>query len=230
MLILPAIDIIGGKCVRLTKGDYSQVKEYSANPSEVARKFKEAGAEMLHVVDLEGAKEGKLVNLETIKELVEVGLPIQIGGGIRNYESAKKLLNLGVSRVILGTAAVYDPDLLKRLIDEFGTDRIVISVDIKDGKVAVKGWKKVSEVSVEDFLEKLKELGVKTLIITDISRDGMLEGVNIESLPKGFEVIVAGGVTSIDDIVKLQELGADGIIIGKALYERRIDLKQALSC
>ncbi|MBU1018706.1 MAG: 1-(5-phosphoribosyl)-5-[(5-phosphoribosylamino)methylideneamino]imidazole-4-carboxamide isomerase [Patescibacteria group bacterium] len=230
MLILPAIDIIGGKCVRLTKGDYSQVKEYSANPCEVARKFKEAGAEMLHVVDLDGAREGRIVNMNIIKELVGVGLPIQVGGGIRDYESAKKLLNLDVSRIILGTAAVNDQDLLKRLIAEFGADRVVISVDIKDGKIAVKGWEEVSDVSVEDFLEKLGELGVETIIVTDISRDGMLEGVKIKSLPNGFEVIVAGGVTSIEDIVKLRELGAGGVIIGKALYEGKIDLNQAIKC
>ena len=130
----------------------------------------------------------------------------------------------------MGTAAVNDQDLLKRLIAEFGADRVVISVDIKDGKIAVKGWEEVSDVSVEDFLEKLGELGVETIIVTDISRDGMLEGVKIKSLPNGFEVIVAGGVTSIEDIVKLRELGAGGVIIGKALYEGKIDLNQAIKC
>ncbi len=234
MLILPAIDLIDGKCVRLTKGDYSQMKEYNANPVEVARDFKKTGAAMLHVVDLEGAKAGRVANLDTIKELVAVGLPLQVGGGIRTYESAKNLLDLGVTRIILGTAALYDQDLLQKLIADFGAKRIVISVDVKYGKIAVKGWEEVSDIEVNDFLEILQKLGVQTIIVTDISRDGMLTGVNLNSIREfigqGFDLIVAGGVTSTTDIIDLRELGADGAIIGKALYEGKIDLNQALSC
>lgn len=233
-MILPAIDLIDGKCVRLTKGDYSQMKEYNANPVEVARDFKKTGAAMLHVVDLEGAKAGRVANLDTIKELVAVGLPLQVGGGIRTYESAKNLLDLGVTRIILGTAALYDQDLLQKLIADFGAKRIVISVDVKYGKIAVKGWEEVSDIEVNDFLEILQKLGVQTIIVTDISRDGMLTGVNLNSIREfigqGFDLIVAGGVTSTTDIIDLRELGADGAIIGKALYEGKIDLNQALSC
>lgn len=234
MKIYPAIDLIGGKCVRLTKGNYDQVKEYSADPREVAEGFRKIGAEMLHVIDLEGAKEGELKNFETVKDLASIGLPVQNGGGIRNFESAAKLLNSGVSRIILGTAALDDSKLVEMLVEKFGPSRIVISLDYRGDSIAVKGWQETSSVSIEDFLKKIKKMGIEILIITDINRDGMLKGINAENisrfLNKGFEIIVAGGVSSIEDLKTLQELGADGVIIGKALYEGNIDLNQALQC
>lgn len=234
MKIYPAIDIIGGKCVRLTKGDYGKIKEYSADPCEIAREFKNVGAEMLHVIDLEGAKEGQLKNFDTVSELMKVGLPIQNGGGIRDFESAKKLLDAGVSCLILGTAALYDRKLVEKIVECYGTSRVVISLDYRGDSIAVKGWQEASDVSIGNFLQIIKEIGIKTLIITDIERDGMLKGINVDNiarfLGKGFEIIVAGGVSSIEDLKILRELGVDGAIIGKALYDGKIDLKQAIKC
>ncbi len=231
MLIYPAIDIIGDKCVRLTRGEYDKVKEYSADPLEVAREFQEDGAEMIHIVDLEGAKEGRPMNFETISK---IDMPKQVGGGIRTYEDAEKLLNSGVTRIIMSTSAVENPDLVARIIRDFGADRIVISLDVKDGKIATRGWIETTDISIEEFLNKMCKIGIKTLIITDVSRDGMLSGINPDVISgfigQGFEIIVAGGVSSISDIEKLRELGVDGAIIGKALYEGNLDLKTALSC
>ncbi|OIP80356.1 1-(5-phosphoribosyl)-5-[(5-phosphoribosylamino)methylideneamino]imidazole-4-carboxamide isomerase [Candidatus Peregrinibacteria bacterium CG22_combo_CG10-13_8_21_14_all_44_10] len=231
MKIYPAIDIIDGKCVRLTRGEYDNVQKYNLDPLEVARTFQNDGAGMVHVVDLDGAKQGLPVNFDTISR---IDVPKQVGGGIRTYNDAKMLLDSGAERIIMSTAAVDDTSLIQRIISDFGDNRIVISLDIKDGLIAIRGWRETSDISIEDFLQRMRLVGIRTLIVTDISRDGMLAGVNTDAvsqfLNKGFEIIVAGGVSSIDDIKQLRELGANGAIIGKALYEGTLTLKQALSC
>jgi len=231
MKIYPAIDIINGKCVRLTRGEYDKVKEYSANPLQVARRFREDGAKMLHIVDLEGAKEGKLMNFITISN---IDMPKQVGGGIRTYEDAKMLLDSNINRIIMSTSALEDPELIKRIVADFGSERIVVSLDIKDGCIAMRGWREISDMPVVSFLDKMREIGIEILIVTDIGRDGMLSGIDTGIiggfLGQGFEIIVAGGVSGITDIEKLRKLGVDGAIIGKALYEGNLNLKTILSC
>lgn len=227
MLIIPAIDIIDGKCVRLTKGDYSTVKEYSFDPLDVARKFKNKGFSFLHVIDLEGAKNGCLVNPGIVLKIAKE-IDIQTGGGIRKYEDAAKLLNGGVKKVILGTSAFEDPRLVRDLIRDFGSDRVIVSIDIKNGKIMTKGWKESSETDLAEVLEKLKSLGVTEVIFTDVERDGMLGGVDGEFVKEvagcGFKVTIAGGVSGKNDIEKLSELGVYGCVVGKAFYEGFIDI------
>lgn len=234
MQIIPAIDLIKGKCVRLTQGDYSDVKQYDDDPVRVAKKFEQQRADIIHIIDLEGARSGKLVNFEKVLEIAKnIKIPAQTGGGIRDYVDAAKLLNGGVKRIILGTSAVENDSLIKELIKNFGSERIIISIDVKGENVAVRGWEDVSEVLLNGFLEKLKILGIKIIIITDIKKDGMLQGPNFELIKKviknDFKVIVAGGVSNVDDIQKLNALGADGVIIGKAIYEGLIDVNGAVN-
>jgi cyclase len=234
MLILPAIDIIGGECVRLTQGDYGKKQTYSKNPADIAKKFEQSGSAFLHIVDLDGAKEGSPQNLTQIKNiLANTDLSVQVGGGIRNFEAAKRLFDLGVDRIILGTSAVNDKLLLKRMLKKYGTQKIVVSIDTKDEKVLTEGWLKRSAKILSEFLEELKEIGVKTIIFTDIKSDGMLKGPNWSSIKQviasGLNVIVAGGVSTISDLQKLKEIGAYGAIIGKALYEEMIDLSEAVN-
>ena len=229
MLIIPAIDIIGGNCVRLEQGNYSKVKNYNCDPVEVAQNFKEQGASFIHVIDLEGAKAGTPKNFEKIAKIsVETVLDIQAGGGIRTFEDAEKMLNNGIKKVILGTSALRNPKLVRKLIKTFGAKRIVVSVDVKDGIVMIEGWTGNSELTLEESFERLEEAGLELLIFTDVKRDGMLNGIDLENvkkvLNKGFKIIVAGGVTSMEDVKQLEELGVYGCIIGKALYEGRIKL------
>jgi imidazole glycerol-phosphate synthase subunit HisF len=231
MLIIPAIDIIGGKCVRLEQGNYSKVKNYDCDPVEVAQGFKSQGIKFIHIIDLEGAKEGRSKNLKTIIDIAnQTGLDIQTGGGIRTFEDAEKILKSGIKRVILGTSALSNPDLIKRLINEFGADRVVVSLDSKDSVVMVKGWTEKSGLTLNEALQTLKDTGLEILIFTDISRDGMLQGINPTTikkvLGKGFKVIVAGGVTNPEDIKQLENLNVYGCVIGKALYEGKIKLTQ----
>lgn len=233
MLILPAIDLINGKCVRLKQGDYDQVTQYEVSPLLVAQDFEKAGAEFLHIVDLEGAKEGTTSNLETVLKVSQnVKMPIQIGGGIRNIEDAQKYLDNKIKRVILGTSVIEDLGLLKQIVKEYDASRVIVSLDVFGEKVAVKGWREVTEISLWDLLEDLKEIGIERIILTDIKRDGMLDGPNFELIQKvmerGVEVIVAGGVSRIEDVRQLRENGVYGAIIGKALYEGRIDLNEAI--
>ena len=236
MIIFPAIDIRGGKCVRLTKGDFSQETVFSDRPQEMAKKWAEQGAKYLHVVDLDGALAGKPVNLEAIKEIIAaVSIPIELGGGIRTMETVEMLLDLGVERVILGSVAVKDPDLVKIACAKFG-ERIVVGIDAKDGIVAVEGWGVSGDVKAENLARQMADVGVKHIIYTDISRDGTLSGVNVEataSLAKesGVKIIASGGVSSIEDIRKVKKaeaFGVEGVIVGKAIYTGSLDLKQAL--
>lgn len=233
MNLFPAIDLIEGCAVRLVKGDYAQKTVYSNDPAEVARSFAQAGAKYLHVVDLEGAKDGGTPNLATIQAIVEKGgLLVEVGGGIRSEEVIKKYLDAGVFRVILGTAAVQDPDFLRDMVRKYG-EKIAVGVDIKDGMVAIKGWTEVSAESCFDFCEKLQKIGVKTIICTDISKDGLLSGTNLElykELSEKFsvDIVASGGVTTLDDVKKLAEMGLYGAILGKALYTGNIDLKAAV--
>lgn len=233
MELFPAIDLIGGCAVRLVKGDYTQKTVYSDNPAEVAKSFAAAGAKYLHVVDLEGAKDGGTPNLETIQNIVENGgLLVEVGGGIRSEEVIRKYLDAGVFRVILGTAAVQNPAFLEEMVQKYG-EKIAVGVDIKDGMVAIKGWTEVSAESCFDFCEKLQKIGVKTIICTDISKDGLLSGTNLElykELSEKFsvDIVASGGVTTLDDVKKLAEMGMYGAILGKALYTGNIDLKAAV--
>lgn len=233
MKIFPAIDLYNGKAVRLYKGDYNQMTVYSNEPLDVAKKFESLGATHLHLVDLEGAKNGYPGNLETIRKIVEeTHLFTEVGGGIRTIETAKAYIESGVNRIILGTAAVENEDFLKEAIALFG-DKVAVGVDLKDGFVAIKGWTEKSALSAQDFLSKMETLGVKTVICTDISRDGAMQGSNNElykelSEQYSIDLIASGGVSDIGDIKALTEMGLYGAIIGKAYYIGAIDLKEAI--
>ncbi len=233
MNIFPAIDLIGGKAVRLLKGDYDKVTVYSDDPVSVAKSFEAAGASFLHLVDLDGAKDGTTANFDTIKNIIEnTNLSVEVGGGIRTIERIEKYVNIGVDRVILGTAAVTDPEFLENAVRRFG-EKVVVGVDIKDGYVAIKGWTEVSELSCMDFCQKLEDLGVKTVICTDISKDGMMSGTNRELYRElyskfGLNIVASGGVSSMDDVEALSKMGIFGAIVGKALYTGAIDLSTAI--
>ena len=233
MLIFPAIDLFEGKAVRLYKGDYAQMTVYNEDPLSVARDFAAAGAVWLHTVDLEGARNGETPNLATVEKLAkESGLSVEVGGGIRSMEVVDRYLSAGVSRVILGTAAVKDEAFLKEALAKYG-DRIAVGIDIKDGKVAIKGWTEKSELDAMDFCAKMETLGVKTIICTDISKDGAMKGANHElyremSRRFGVQIIASGGVSSMEDVEKLAGLDLYGAIIGKAYYTGAIDLPRAI--
>lgn len=233
MKIFPAIDLYEGAAVRLFKGDYNQMTVYDKNPLNIAKKFEECGAEFLHMVDLEGAKTGLTPNLETIENIVKnTSLFVELGGGIRSIETVEKYLSIGVSRVILGTAAITDEAFLDEAIAKYG-EKIAVGVDIKDGYVAIKGWTEKSQYTFEDFCKKMQDKGVKTLICTDISKDGAMKGTNRElykslSEKLSLDIIASGGVSTIDDIRALREMNLYGAIIGKAYYTNAIDLKEAI--
>ena len=233
MNIFPAIDILGGCAVRLFKGDYDQMTVYSTNPAEIAKDFEAAGAKFIHLVDLEGAKSGTTPNIDTIRTIrAASSLFIEVGGGIRSMEVIKTYLDAGVNRVILGTAAVNDPDFLREAVETYG-EKIAVGVDIKDGYVAIKGWTEKSEHDGMEFCRSMQELGVKTIICTDISKDGAMKGTNRElyrqlSEELDIDIIASGGVSSIDDIKALAAMNLYGAIIGKAYYTGAIDLAKAL--
>ena len=233
MLIFPAIDLFGGKAVRLYKGDYDQMTVYHENPVEVAKAFAAAGATCLHVVDLEGARSGETPNIDTVAALVrEGGLFTEVGGGIRSMAVVERYLNAGVDRVILGTAAVKDETFLREALSKYG-ERIAVGVDIKDGKVAIKGWTEKSDLDAMDFCAKMEQMGVRTIICTDISKDGAMKGANHALYREmaerfGVDVIASGGVSSMEDVEKLAALHIYGAIIGKAYYIGAIDLKKAI--
>ena len=233
MLIYPAIDLYGGKAVRLYKGNYAEMTVYNENPLLVAKDFEKCGATCIHLVDLEGAKDGTTPNLETVKNIIEnTNLFTELGGGIRNMETVDKYISIGLDRVILGTAAVKDEEFLKAAVSKYG-EKIAVGVDIKDGFVAISGWTEKSEYDAFSFCEKMEKIGVKTLICTDISKDGAMQGTNHElykELSEKFSVNItaSGGVSSLDDVIKLRKLDIYGAIIGKAYYTGAIDLKEAL--
>ena len=233
MVIYPAIDLYGGKAVRLFKGDYAQMTVYSENPVAVARDFKAQGATHIHLVDLEGAREGTTPNLETVCAIkAETGLFCEIGGGVRNMEVVDRYLSSGIDRVILGTAAVTDSVFLKTAVETYG-ERIAVGIDIRDGFVAIKGWTEKSEETAFEFCEKMQNLGVKTLICTDISRDGAMQGANHDlyrQLSQKFrmQIIASGGVSSMEDVTRLATMEIHGAIIGKAYYTGAVNLKEAI--
>ena len=233
MNIFPAIDLYEGKAVRLLKGDYDKMTVYSDNPLEIALAFKAAGASFMHVVDLEGAKTGETPNIETIKGLIQsTDMFVEVGGGIRSLEVIEKYINAGVGRVILGTAALTDRDFLCEALKRYG-DKIAVGVDIRDGYVAIKGWTEKTEQSAMDFCRELEALGVKTIISTDISKDGAMQGANHElykalSSELNIQIIASGGVSSIDDVKRLRNMELYGAIIGKAYYTGAIDLSEAV--
>ena len=233
MIIFPAIDLYEKKAVRLYKGDYSKMTVYSENPLEVAKSFENAGAKYIHMVDLEGAKIDATPNFDVVREVAQnTNLGVEIGGGIRNEETVRKYIDAGVMRVILGTAAVSDSAFVEKMCSLFG-EKIAVGADLKDGKVAVKGWMEDSGIDGMDFCGKMQSLGVKTIICTDISRDGAMQGTNRElykTLSQRFSmnIVASGGVSSIDDVKALRKMDIYGAIIGKALYTGDIDLKEAI--
>lgn len=233
MILLPAIDLYEKKVVRLTRGDYAQMTVYNDDPVAQAKLFQDAGAQWLHTVDLEGAKDGSTPNYSVIEAICkDTNLKVEIGGGIRSLDTIQKYLDAGVERVILGTKAVTDPAFLEESLDKFGS-HIAVGVDIKDGKIAIKGWLETAQDSVEDFFTKLCKLGVSTVICTDVSKDGMLSGTNVDlyrqlSQKFSLDLIASGGVSSQEDLARLKELGLYGAILGKALYTGALDLKAAL--
>ena len=233
MKIFPAIDLFDGKAVRLFKGDYNAMTVYSEHPEEIAKDFKAQGAEYIHLVDLEGAKTGGTPNFETVKKIVNsTEITAEIGGGIRSMDVVEKYLSLGVSRVILGTAAVNDREFLLNAVKAFG-DKIAVGVDIKDGFVAIKGWVEKSTLEAFDFCRELENIGVKTIICTDISKDGAMQGTNhrlYDEMKKrtSLNVIASGGVSSISDIQRLKNSGIYGAIVGKAYYTGAISIKEAV--
>lgn len=231
MEIIPAIDIIGGKCVRLIKGDFKLKKVYSFNPLKIAQIFQKAGLKKLHLIDLEGAREGKIKNWETIKKIAkDTNLEIEFGGGIRNEKDIKKLLGLGIKKVVLGSLVLKEPAKFKRIVRKF-PDKIIVAMDVLGKKICYRGWQEKAKINVDSFLENLINLGVKTIIVTDIERDGTLKGPNFslyKKLLKAFpnlEIIASGGVRNIQDLKKISKLGIAGAIIGKAIYENKISLK-----
>lgn len=232
MILFPAIDLRDGKVVRLHQGDYDQMTIYSEDPLAVAKTFKEAGASHLHVVDLDGARGGNPENFKVVAKLIQLsGLEVQVGGGIRTRERIETYLGLGAKRVILGTAAVTDPAFLKEMVGLFG-DAIAVGVDVKDGLAAINGWEKTTTVNGVDFCKSLAEIGVKTVIFTDISKDGGMQGTNMEiyeELAKipGLDIIASGGISYEEEIVKLKDM-VYGAILGKALYSGMLDLKNCV--
>ena len=233
MKIFPAIDLYSQKAVRLYKGRYDEMTVYSENPLDVAKAFEASGAKYLHTVDLEGARDGTTPNFEVIKSFVqETDLFIEVGGGIRSLDTVKKYLEAGVGRVIIGTAAVSDTEMLKDALSLYG-DKIAVGADIKDGYVAIRGWKEKSEISCDDFFGNMQNMGVKTIICTDISKDGAMKGTNRElylrlSSMYSVDIIASGGVSDLEDIRALKGMGLYGAIIGKAYYTHAIDLKEAI--
>ena len=233
MIIFPAIDLYEGKAVRLLKGDYDKMTVYSDNPASVAAEFRNMGATHIHLVDLEGAKNGTTPNIETVRKIkAECGLFAEIGGGVRSMETVETYIGAGIDRVILGTAAVTDEKFLVDAVKEYG-GRIAVGADIKDGRVAIKGWTEKSEYSCFDFFDKMQKIGVETVICTDVSKDGAMQGTNVElyrELSEKFSINIcaSGGVSSIDDIRRLRSLDLYGAIIGKAYYTGAVSLKEAI--
>jgi phosphoribosylformimino-5-aminoimidazole carboxamide ribotide isomerase len=237
MIIFPAIDLKNGKCVRLEQGKFDNVKVFNEDPVAVAKEFEAKGAEYIHLVDLDGAVEGELVNRDVIEKIVKsVKIPCELGGGIRNIERMEELLNLGLARVILGTIAIKNPEITKEAVAKFGGEKVVIGIDAKKGKVAINGWLDVTEKDVVELIKEMESIGVKTVIYTDIEKDGMMQGISLDSVKRILEqtdinMVVSGGVTSIEDInhlVELKNSKIEGVITGKAIYEGKLNLEEAI--
>lgn len=233
MIIYPAIDIKDKSCVRLRQGSYDDVTVYERDPVKVAKTWESMGAEILHIVDLDGARDGIRINEDVIRRIIEnVDIPVQVGGGIRDTAGVEIYLNIGASHVIIGTAAIKNPPWLREMIDSYG-DKIIVSIDARDGWIATDGWESISKKKASDYIKELKAYGLQRIVYTDIAKDGMLLGPNFKIYKElkdrvDIEVIASGGVTSIDDIRRLRELGLYGVIIGKALYDGKLDLREVL--
>lgn len=234
MRIYPAIDIKDGKCVRLLRGNFDDVTVYGDDPVQMAKKWESLGGEFIHVVDLDGALKGTGVNAEAIENIARsVSVPVQTGGGIRNMEDIKKRIASGVNRVIIGTKAVSDADFVRRAVAEYG-DKIVIGIDAKDGMVAVEGWEKTSDFTAVEFAKKMADIGVKTIVYTDIATDGTLMGPNVTAMAEmvkatGIDIIASGGIGSLEHIKTLVPTGVEGVIVGRALYTGNVSLEDAVA-
>ncbi|MCI1943798.1 1-(5-phosphoribosyl)-5-[(5-phosphoribosylamino)methylideneamino]imidazole-4-carboxamide isomerase [Clostridium luticellarii] len=233
MLILPAIDLRDGKCVRLYQGKFEQSEIVGEDPVKVALSFKKSGAEYIHMVDLDGALHGKIKNIKAIEKVAKTaGIPVELGGGIRDMETIDMLLKLGISRVILGTSALKDPNFVKEAVKKY-SEKVAVGIDARNGKVAVNGWVDISAVHYTDFARQMEDIGVKTIIFTDISKDGTLKGPNLEQLFEIKEsvnchIIASGGIKSVEDLKNINKMGIYGAITGKAVYSGNIDLKKAI--
>jgi len=229
--VIPAMDIIDGGCVRLTMGDYGMVKKYSSNPLDVAKDFENAGFKKIHIVDLDGAKSNAPRNLQIVKDVSQnTRLEIQFGGGIKSLESAVSAFEYGADSIILGSVAVKQPEIVARLIELYGKERIILGVDVKEGKISINGWKEQVNIDINKFISSYATLGINRVICTDISKDGMLSGPtfqlyqNLKQQFPSVNIIASGGVSSEQDIIKLISMGIDGVIAGKAFYENKIDI------
>ena len=234
MVIIPAIDIIDGKAVRLYQGDYNKKDNMQGEVLDIAKSFKEAGAKLIHLVDLDGAKEGKLVNKDLILKVVnDLNIDVEVGGGIRTFEDIKALIDGGVKRVILGTVAIENKDLLRKVVEEF-KEKIAVAIDFKDGFIHTKGWLNKSEIYYKDLIKELEVIGVKNIIVTDITKDGTLLGPNIEIMKElseftSIDITSSGGIKNLDNIIELNKLNIYGCIVGKAIYSKDVNLKEAIS-
>lgn len=234
MQIYPAVDIKNGKCVRLKQGNFDDVTVYEQDPVKAAKKWIEQGASYLHIVDLDGAKQGDSQNEQIIADIVKLSdVPVQTGGGVRSLEDIERKLSKGVARVILGTVAIKQPEIVEQAVQKFGADKIVVGIDAKNGNVAVAGWEEVSDVSALELCLKMKQYGIKTIIYTDIAKDGMMSGVNIDSTKElvqktGMDIIASGGISNMQDLQNVQNIKAQGVIVGKALYQGALKLEEII--
>jgi phosphoribosylformimino-5-aminoimidazole carboxamide ribotide isomerase len=239
MLMIPAIDLKNGRCVRLLQGEAAAETVYSNAPAAMARSFEDAGAKRLHLVDLDGAFQGKGANLASIRAILKnISIPVQLGGGLRNAENIEQMFELGVSSVIVGTMAVKNPDVLEEVIQRFSGEKVILGIDARDRKVSIEGWQEGTEIDDVEFALRWKKLGIQRIVFTDIARDGMLTGPNLEALGDfarrtGLKIVASGGVSSMEDLELLKTLeedGVDQVISGKAIYEGKLDLKEIFKC
>ena len=239
MLLIPAIDLKNGRCVRLLQGEADAETVYSNDPASMARSFEDAGAKRLHLVDLDGAFQGKGANIASIRSILKnISIPVQLGGGLRNSENIEQMFELGVSSVIVGTMAVKNPDVLEEVIQRFSGEKVILGIDTRDRKVSIEGWQEGTEIDDVEFALHWKKRGIQRIVFTDIARDGMLSGPNLETLGdfarrSGLKIVASGGVSSMEDLELLKTLeedGVDQVISGKAVYEGKLDLKEIFQC